>query len=142
MRAIDTNVLVYARREEMPKHSSAVALLRKLAEGDTPWALPVFCIGEFLRVVTHHRIFTPPTSLEEALAAVQAILDSPSVRLLLPGDRYWPILARTMRQGQATGNLAFDAQIVALCLEHGVETLVSEDLSLRRFEGLTIAPIG
>jgi len=125
----------------MPKHSSAVALLHELAEGDAPWAIPVFCVAEFFRVVTHPRLFTPPTTPEKAVAAIQALLESPSARLLLPGSRYWPIFVRTALQGQATGNLVFNAQIVALCLEHGVETLISGDMGLRRFEGLSVVSI-
>ena len=141
MRALDTNVLVHYHREEMPKHSEAVALLRELAEGQVPWGIPVFCIGEFLRVVTHRRVFNPPTPLEEALSAIDALLESPTVRLLMPGERYWTLLTDTASRAQTTGNLVFDAQIAALCLEHGVEALVSEDRDFTRFQGLTVVPI-
>ena len=37
MNAIDTNVLVYARREESPKHARAVATLHRLAEVKARW---------------------------------------------------------------------------------------------------------
>ena len=141
MNAIDTNVLVYARREESPKHSRAVELLHGLAEGELPWGIPVFCIGEFLRVVTHRQIFNPPTSIDDASRAIDALLDSPSVRLLLPGERYWPLLGRLIRQSQATGNLVFDAQIAALCIESGVEALISDDRGFARFQGITAIPI-
>ena len=67
MVAIDTNILVYARREETPFHKEAKELLRNLAEGRGPWALPWPCIYEFLRVVTHPWVFDPPTQLEVAL---------------------------------------------------------------------------
>jgi toxin-antitoxin system PIN domain toxin len=141
VKAIDTNVLVYARREELPKHTRAVALLRELAQGQVPWGIPVFCIGEFLRVVTHRRVFNPPTPLEDALAAIDALLESPTVRLLMPGERYWTLLTDTASQAQTTGNLVFDAQIAAVCLEHGVESLVSEDRDFTRFQGLSVLPI-
>jgi predicted nucleic acid-binding protein len=52
MIAVDTTVLVYARREEAPFHDKARRLLADLAEGDSPWALPWPCVW-FLRVVTH-----------------------------------------------------------------------------------------
>ena len=54
---IDTNILVYAHRIETPKHKLAHNWLFYLAEGDVPWGLPVFAMGEFVRVVTHCRIF-------------------------------------------------------------------------------------
>lgn len=66
MIAVDTNVLIYAHREEMPYHSQALAWLRHLAEGQEPWVTPVFCLGEFIRVVTHPRVFDPPTPLVAA----------------------------------------------------------------------------
>ena len=141
MNAIDTNVLVYARRQELPKHARAVALLHELADGELPWGIPVFCIAEFLRVVTHLRVFNPPTSANDALLAIDALLESPSVRLLLPGDRYWTLLDSVIRQSQATGNLIFDAQIAALCIESGVDTLVSEDRDFARFQGISAVPI-
>ena len=53
MIAVDTNILVYAHRAEMDLHPCAAARLTALAEGDALWALPVFCVTEFLRVVTH-----------------------------------------------------------------------------------------
>ena len=56
MIAVDTNVLVYAHRVETDLHAVAVAELVGLGEGEDLWALPVFCITEFLRVVTHRRV--------------------------------------------------------------------------------------
>ena len=141
MQAIDTNVLVYAYREEMNRHSDASRLIHRLAEGDGPWAIPVFCVSEFLRVVTHRRVFRPPTPLNVALDAIDDLLQSPSVRLLRPGNGYWPIFNQVMRQASVAGNLVFDAQIVAVCLEHGVQTLISEDRDLRGFEGIEAVPI-
>ena len=51
--AVDTNILVFADREESAFHAGAMAALRLLAEGDEAWAVPVFCIDEFFRVVSH-----------------------------------------------------------------------------------------
>ena len=141
IQAIDTNVLVYAYREEMSRHNDARSLIQRLAEADNPWAIPVFCISEFLRVVTHRRIFQPPTPLEDAVIAIEHLLQSQSVRLLLPGDRYWSIFSSLLRSGRVSGNVIFDAQIVALCLERGVETVISEDRDLRGFEGIEAVPI-
>ena len=139
--AIDTNVLVHAQREELEKHDAAQALITRLSEGDTPWGIPVFCIGEFLRVVTNHRFFRPPTPLNVALDTIGVPLRSPSVRLLRPGDRYWKIFNRVALQADVSGNLVFDAQIAAVCIEHGFQTIVSEDSDMHRFEGIEAVPI-
>ena len=139
--AIDTNVLVYAQREEMEKHDAAQSLIDHLVAGDTPWGIPVFCIGEFLRVVTNRGAFRPPTPLDKALGVIDSLLQSPSVRLLRPGDRYWKIFNQVATQANVSGNLVFDAQIVAVCLEHGFRAIVSDDRDMRQFEGLEAVPI-
>ncbi len=136
MIAVDTNVLVYARRAELPRHADALAALRALATGPAAWGLPVFCVGEFIRVVTHPRLFDPPTAPDAAIDAIDGLLASPSVRLLSPGPRYWTLFGDLVRAGAATGNLVFDAQIAALCLEHGASTILSEDRDFARFPGI------
>jgi toxin-antitoxin system PIN domain toxin len=139
--AVDTNVLVFADRSELPKHRAALTALRRLAEGSEAWALPVFCIGEFVRVVSHPRLFDRPTPASEAVDAVAALLESPSVRLLSPGARYWPIFAELVRDGNVSGNLVFDAQIAAVCLEHGARTLLTDDRDFARFPKVTVQPL-
>jgi len=82
MIAVDTNILVYAHREDSDWHSQAFAGVVELAEGTTPWAIPWPCLHEFLAIVTHPRIFDPPTPLATALDQVEAWRESPSLRLL------------------------------------------------------------
>jgi hypothetical protein len=131
--AVDTNILVYAHREELSQHARARARLKELAEGDARWGLPVFCLGEFVRVVTHPAVFRPASTLAEATAVLDRVLASPSLELLTPGERYWPLLRAALAEARAGGNLAFDAQIVAVCREFGVRALVTEDRDFHRF---------
>lgn len=137
MIAIDTNILITAHREEMPLHATAVKVVRALAEGHEAWALPIFCVGEFIRVVSHNRVFDPPTPASEAFAVIESLLASPSARLLVPGDRFMPILQATLERSAVYGNLVFDAQIAAVCLENGATTLLTEDRDFARFDGIT-----
>ena len=141
MIAVDTNVLVYARREELSKHGAAIAALTELAEGQVPWGLPIFCIGEFVRVVSHPRLFDPPTSTENALAFVEHLLESPTARLLLPGTRFLPLFKQTLAQSYVQGNVVFDAQIAAVCLESGARKILTEDRDFARFEDLKVATL-
>jgi hypothetical protein len=136
--AVDTNVLVHAQRPGRPEHAPALAWLQHLATGPIPWGLPVFCLGEFLRVVTHPRLFDPPTPVADALAALEGLIASPSVRVLLPGSGFPRLLAECVRRGDARGNLVFDAQIAALCLEHGATDLLTCDRDFARFPGLRL----
>lgn len=138
MIAVDTNILIHADREEMPLHGKAVAALRALAEGDEAWALPIFCVGEFLRVVSHPRVFDPPTPVLDALESIDSLLASPSARLLVPGSRFLALLRRCVDEAAVHGNLVFDAQIVAVCLEYGARTLLTEDRDFARFKGVRV----
>lgn len=138
MIALDTNILVYARREETPHHAQAKKLLIDFAEGDALWALPWPCIYEFVRVVTHPRVFDPPTELESALEDLDSLLQSPSLTLLQEGPRHASFMQRLLKAGQAAGNLAHDAHIAALVLEHGVSELWTADRDFARFPGIRV----
>lgn len=136
MIAIDTNILVHARREELPHHRKARDLLRGLAEGQTPWALPWPCVYEYLRVVTHPRVFDPPTELGAALTDLDSLMDSPSLVLLGEGPSHRTHLRNAVESGRAVGNLVHDAHIAALLTEHGVDELLTTDRDFARFAGL------
>ena len=136
MIALDTNILIYADREDSALHAAALRAVRLLAEGDEAWAIPVFCVGEFLRVVSHDRLFDPPTPVIDAIDSVDSLLSSPSARLLTPGDRYLRLLRSLVEESGVQGNLVFDAQIAAVCLEHGATMLLTEDRDFARFRSL------
>lgn len=138
MIAVDTNILVYAHREDSPWHTTALLQVVALAEGESPWAVPWPCIHEFLAVVTHPRIYVPPTPLAAALSQVTAWLESPSLVLLSEGTDYWPELEPQLRKGRVVGGQVHDGRIVALCRQHGVRELWSADRDFSRFSGLTI----
>ena len=101
----------------------------------------MFVLGEFLRVVTHARVFRPPTQMPVALGFLDELLESPSLRLLLPGARYWAILRGIVPDAGASGNLVYDAQIAAVCLEHGASTIMTQDKDFHRFPGITVRGI-
>ncbi len=138
MIAVDTNVLVYAHRAETAVHAVATQRLVELAEGTGLWGLPVFCAGEFIRVVTHRRVFNPPSTLDEAIAFLERIVAAPGCRILRPESGFFELLTAIVRKADARGNLAFDAQIAALCRQHGVSTLLTNDRDFARFEGLRL----
>lgn len=69
---------------------------------------------------------------------LEGLLQSRSVQLLTPGKRYWEILRGVVRDAKARGNLVHDAQIVAVCMEHGAETVLTEDRDFLRFPSMSI----
>ena len=132
MIACDTSILVYAHRLEFPLHAAALARLTALAEGVAPWGVPVFCLSEFVRVTTHRKVLRPPSTREEALAFLAGIAASPAFRCLLPDATYLTTFDETVRAAAASGNLAHDAQIAAVCRIHGA-TLLTADRDFARF---------
>jgi uncharacterized protein len=136
MLALDTNILVHAHRRGTAHHGQAVALLRALGEGAEPYALFWPSLYEFLRVVTHHRIFDPPSATAEALAAIQDFLAPPVVRALSETVRHPALLNRVLKESRVTGNLVHDAHLVALAMEHGVHEILTLDADFARFPQL------
>jgi toxin-antitoxin system PIN domain toxin len=135
--AVDTNILVYAHREDAQWHDIAHGRLAELAEGRTPWAIPWPCLHEFLAIVTHPRIYAPPTPAGIAVDQVEAWLESPSLTLLAESEGYWPELRATQHEGRIVGPQVHDARVAALCRLHGVRELWTVDRDFGRFPGLT-----
>lgn len=138
MIAVDTNLLVYAHREDSSWHDAASARLRELSEGRSPWAIPWPCVHEFLAIVTHPRVYAPPTPMPAAVDQVDAWLESPSVVVLNEDGSYWPRLRAVLQEGRITGALVHDARIAALCLLHDVRELWTVDRDFGRFPALTV----
>ena len=138
MIAVDTNILVYAHREDVEWHSNAAARMAELAEGRAAWTIPWPCVHEFLAIVTHARIFSPPTPLAAALEQVEAWIDSPALVLLSEGEGYWRWLKEKSLAGRISGPRVHDARIAAICAQHGVRELWSADRDFGRFAGLAV----
>ncbi|MBZ5562166.1 MAG: PIN domain-containing protein [Acidobacteriia bacterium] len=138
MIAVDTNILVYAHREDSPWHEVAYARLAELAEGRAAWAIPWPCLHEFLAIVTHPQIYNPPSPMETALSQVEAWLEAPSLMLLAETGGYWSELRDALTAGHVTGPQVHDARIAALCRLHGVRELWTLDRDFGRFPGLKV----
>jgi hypothetical protein len=87
--AVDTNLLVYAHREDAVLHEPALAWLTHVAEGPAQGAMPWPCVHEFLAIVTHPRIYQRPMPRGRAVDQVEAWLESPRLVLLGEGEGYF-----------------------------------------------------
>ena len=90
----DVNVLVYAYREDAPSHRRFREWLDDIVDGDAAYGLSELVLSGFLRIVTHPRIFNPPSPLDNALAFVEDLRNRPNSVLIAPGNRHWEIFAR------------------------------------------------
>lgn len=138
MIAVDTNILIYAHRAESGLHETSLKRLTSLAEGSEPWAIPVFCITEFLRVVTHARVFNPPSKTRVAIQFVEQMLESPVCRIVAPGSDFFEHLKLVLHDSSVQGNLVFDAQIAAVCREQGISDILTNDRDFERFKNLNV----
>ncbi|MEX5214479.1 MAG: PIN domain-containing protein [Nitrospiraceae bacterium] len=136
MIAVDSNLLVYAHREDAPWHEVAYARILQLAEGQAPWAIPWPCIHEFLAMVTHPRIYAPPTPLETAVDQVEAWMESPSLVLLSESESYWGQLRAIIQAARVSGPQVHDARVASLCHQHGIDELWTADRDFGRFPRL------
>jgi toxin-antitoxin system PIN domain toxin len=135
MIVIDANLLLYATDPDAVHHRSAYDYLHKLFSGRELIGLPLHSISAFLRISTQKGVLRHPFSMKEAVAIVEEWLALPQVRILLPGDRYWPIFQRLLIEGHVTGRSVTDAEIAALTMEYGGE-LQTNDRDFARFPGL------
>ncbi|MDZ4860541.1 MAG: TA system VapC family ribonuclease toxin [Candidatus Hydrogenedentes bacterium] len=136
MIGVDTNILVYAHREDSPYHDAAFDTVQELAEDGMNWTIPWPCIHEFLAIVTHPQIFSPPTPLAGAIEQVEAWMQSPSIVLASETSGYWKHLREMVSAGRVQGPRTHDARIAAICLLHGVKEFWSADRDFTRFPKL------
>ena len=133
MIAVDTNILVYAHRRDSDFHRPAAEAVRSLAEGRATWAIPWPCLHEFLAIVTHPRIYKPPTPAAAAVEQVSVWLDSPSLAVLHETDEHWRLLSELVMSAKISGPRVHDAQIATICIANGVRVLWSTDRDFGRF---------
>ena len=138
MIAVDTNILVYAHREDAVWHDAAYARVRDLAEGRAAWAIPWPCVHEFLAIVTHPRIYQPATPLTTALDQVDAWLQSPVVALIGESSDHWTAVRPLISAGRLAGGQMHDARVAAVCLTNGVTELWTVDRDFSRFPKLRV----
>ena len=141
MIALDTNILVYAHREDSVHHAPALARLQALTSGTAPWALPMQCLVEFVGIVTHPRIYAPPTPLSLALEAVDKLVTVPTLRVLSESTNDWPVLSKAFRQARVRGPRVHDARIAAMCRDNGVSEILTADRKFPRLPGLRVRSI-
>ena len=136
MIGVDTNILVYAHRRDSPWHAGARACLKALAAGRASWAIPWPCLHEFLAIVTHPRIYDPPSTTAQAIHQIDTWVASPTLVLLGEPHDHWSNLRRQLEAGQVHGPLVHDARVAAICVGQGVHELLTADRDFGRFPSL------
>ena len=131
----DVNVLVYAHREDTPRHAEYRAYVEDAVNSPEPYGVNDLILSGFLRVVTHPRVFKTRSDLGSAVAFAETLRAQANAVLLAPGLRHWDLFLDLCRSADARGNLVADAYLAALALETGSE-LITTDRDFARFPGL------
>jgi uncharacterized protein len=131
----DVNVLIYAHREDAQDHQKYRAWLESVINGSQAYGLSELVLSGFLRIVTHPKIFNPPSDLEKALQFVRDLRRPDHCSIISPGPRHWQIFEDLCLKASTKGNLVADAYLAALAIESGSEWITT-DRDFSRFPGL------
>jgi hypothetical protein len=131
----DVNVLVYAHKEGANRHDEYRAWLQDAMNGDEAFGVSDLVLSSVLRIVTHPRVFDPPSSWDRAREFADAVRSAPSSVLIAPGPRHWQIFTELADKAGIRGNLVPDAYLAALAIESGSEWITT-DRGFARYPGL------
>ena len=132
----DMNVLVYTHRADAPDHAAYRQWLENEINSDQAFGMSEIVLSGFLRIVTHPRVFDPPSEISVALAFVNQIRQRPNCVLIGPSSRHWGIFTRLCTEAGVKGNLVPDAYLAALAIDSGSEWITT-DRDFSRFPGLS-----
>jgi len=132
---VDANLLIYSYDTDSPYHRKSRAWVEKIFSDIEPVGLSWQTVSAFLRVVTNRRLPGSRLTVEQAAEIVEDWLEQPNVRIIVAGDDHWSVLKRMIVEGQASGSLVRDAELVALTVEYG-GVLYTADRDFARFPGL------
>jgi hypothetical protein len=131
----DVNVLVFAHREDAVDHPRYRQWLEAILQSGQPYGISDHVLSGFLRVVTHPRVFAPPSPIRSALDFVRQVREQPHCRLIVPGPRHWQIFTGLCQSLAAAGNLVPDAWFAAMAIESDCEWITT-DRDYELFPGL------
>jgi toxin-antitoxin system PIN domain toxin len=132
---IDVNVLIYAHRESSAQHFATKEWLLDTLNSPSAYGLSELVLSSFVRVVTHSKIFNPPSTIKQAFTFVTQLRNRSNCVIIQPEAQHWKIFESLCEKSQATGNLVADAYHAALAIESGSEW-ITFDRDYSRFEGL------
>lgn len=124
MKLVDANVLLYAVNEASEKHEAARSWLDGALSGGETVGFAWLVLLAFLRLSTKIGLFPRPLPPAQALAVLRAWTEQPAAVLVEPTSRHLDLLGRLLADTGVGANLANDAHLAALALEHNavVET--------------------
>lgn len=141
MNLVDANVLLYAVNRSDPRHERARDWLDAELSGGTTVGFAWIVLLAFLRLSTRVGLFPRPLATADALDIVRAWLAQPPAVVVQETPNHLEVLADLLGPTGAGGNLATDAHLAALAVEHRAG-VVTFDSDFARFPGVRWSPPG
>ena len=134
---VDANVLLYAVNESAPRHAAAKRWMEDVLNGNEPIAFAWAALLAFLRIATQPALSPQPLEVKQALDIIEEWLAVEVTTVVHPTNRHAAILRGLLEPSGSAGNLAGDAHLAALSVEHGAR-ICSFDRDFQRFPGITV----
>jgi uncharacterized protein len=131
----DVNVLIYAFRSDMLQHATCRPWLERVVEGDAQFGVSPLALAAVVRITTNPRAFRMPSTIDEAFAFCDILLDQPHCQVVAPGERHFAIFKRLCIETETRGPRVTDAWFAALAIEWGCDW-ITVDRDFARFPGL------
>ncbi|HPU39910.1 MAG TPA: type II toxin-antitoxin system VapC family toxin [Microthrixaceae bacterium] len=139
MNLVDANVLLYAVNADAQHHEESRSWLDGALSGDATVGFSWIVLLAFLRLTTKRGLFPTPMTMPTALAQVTAWTTAPSAIIVDPTTRHLDILTRVLGDAHLSGNIANDAHLAALAIEHNA-TVITYDSDFGRFDAVRWSP--
>jgi toxin-antitoxin system PIN domain toxin len=131
----DVNVLIYAFRDDDPRHDVSRAWLNNVVAGESRFAISRLALSAVVRITTDSRGYKNPASLAEAFGFCEDLLSQPHCAIVEPAARHWSIFQQLCISTNTRGRNVTDVWYAALAIEWGCEW-VTFDRDFLKFPGL------
>jgi len=138
MIAFDTNLLIYAHREDVPQHAAARRVLERAIEEGRDCGIALPSVAEFWSVATHPLRGAAPDAIHRATVFLEMLFVEAEVALWLPHEGFWRRLARVAADLRIQGGRIFDLQIALIAFENGASEIWTHDRNFTRVPGLRV----
>ncbi len=130
----DTNVVVHAARTDSEFHIPCRQRIIEAGTGSSAVFLTWNVCYEFLRVITHPRVYPNAWNVEDGSRFLAMLMASPSFGLLLPTENHLGTLIQVSSEVPGIrGNVVHDMHTAVLMREHGIKQICTMDSDFRRF---------
>jgi predicted nucleic acid-binding protein len=130
---LDTNILVHAATVASPRHAAAKEICRQAWDRELEACVALQNLCEWYAIVTDSKRVSVPLSAEQASRELEAYGVSGSVKIIAPSENSLLRMPRLLRHARCKGSHVFDLLLVATMIEHGAETIYTENI--RDFSG-------